>query len=159
MIIFLLTHPVHLEFRYSIHGWLCGGDSMIELIVTTTYRLQDLFDKNHPISFESTYIRAHKIPLFVHFWPVLQNLVACRGFKTMPLFNCLFISLQRWWLSSSMQVAPKEQVHCIQTNLQCRKSSYWAIFIEWDVLFASLPETRVQDFQVPKHITLVLVPI
>jgi len=159
MSIFLFTHPFHLEFRYSIHGWLYGGDSMIEFTVTTTCRLQDLFDKNHPISFESTYIRAHKIPLFVHFWPVLQNLVACRGFKTMPLFNCLFISLQRWWLSSSMQVAPKEQVHCIQTNLQCRKSSYWAIFIEWDVLFASLPETRVQDFQVPKHITLVLVPI
>ena len=89
MSIFLFTHPFHLEFRYSIHGWLYGGDSMIEFTVTTTCRLQDLFDKNHPISFESTYIRAHNIPLFVQFWPVLQNLVACRGFKTMPLFNCL----------------------------------------------------------------------
>jgi len=148
MSIFLFTHPFHLEFRYSIHGWLYGGDSMIEFTVTTTCRLQDLFDKNHPISFESTYIRAHKIPLFVHFWPVLQNLVACRGFKTMPLFIYL-LSPRNHDGSSSMQVAPKEQVPCIQTYLQCRKSSYWAIFIEWDVFLCRCRKQEYKTFRYP----------
>jgi len=57
--------------------------------------------------------------------------------------------LQRWWHSSSMQVAPKEQVHCIQTYLQCRKSSYWAIFIEWDVFLCRCRKQEYKTFRYP----------
>jgi hypothetical protein len=84
MSIFLFTHPFHLEFRYSIHGWLYGGDSMIEVTVTTTCRLQDLFDKNHPISFESTYIRAHKIPISYSFDQFCRILLRAEASKLCP---------------------------------------------------------------------------
>jgi len=64
-----------------------------------------------------------------------------------------FISSQPWWLV--FDASSTERTSSLHPDILAVQKVVILSYIHWvGCLFVSLPETRVQDFQVPKHVTL-----
>jgi len=134
------------SFVFEIFGLsLAEWWGLYDWTYTNHHQPQDLFNKYRPISFESTYIRTHKIPSRTVLTSFAESCCMSSLHNYVPIYLSFYLlellmkpgSMR----SSSSHVVPKG-VHCIQTFLQCRKLSYSAIFIEWD-MFPLLQATRL----------------